>query len=261
MKQRVITAVLSFLVFVPIVYTGSWLLEITVALLGIISLFELFRMKGNSLFSIEGIIAIIGLLLILLPSDRLPWLTVIYSTDILFYICGLLLLVATVFSKNKFTFDDAAVSILGAMYIGYGFKYFVLVRSESLALLLLALFIVWSTDIGAYLFGRKFGKTKLAPSISPNKTIEGSLGGIISAIIVSTLFLLIHPLHFSWPWGILLTVLISISGQLGDLVESAFKRHYQIKDSGKILPGHGGILDRFDSILFALPVLHLLTLI
>ncbi len=111
MKQRVITAVLSFLVFVPIVYTGSWLLEITVALLGIISLFELFRMKGNALFSIEGIIAIIGLLLILLPSERLPWLTAIYSTDILFYICGLLLLAATVFSKNKFTFDDAACTL------------------------------------------------------------------------------------------------------------------------------------------------------
>ncbi|ALV21151.1 MAG: phosphatidate cytidylyltransferase [Carnobacterium sp.] len=261
MKQRVITAVLALIVFVPIVYLGAWPLEIVVALLGLIGLYELIRMKGHTIFSIQGLVASIALLLILLPVERWSMLTSIYSIETWFYICGLILMVATVFSKNHFTFDDAAVAILGSIYIGYGFKYFLLIRSEGLPLLLLALFIVWATDIGAYLFGRQFGKHKLAPSISPNKTIEGSVGGIVSAIVVAGLFFMIYPLDFSLGWCMLLAAVISVAGQLGDLVESAFKRHYQVKDSGKLLPGHGGILDRFDSILFALPVLHLLTLI
>ncbi|MEG0267461.1 MAG: phosphatidate cytidylyltransferase [Carnobacterium sp.] len=259
MKQRVITAILSLIVFVPIVYMGSVVLTATVAILGLVALFELFRMREQSLLSVEGLIASIAMLLIIIPSNQELFKTV-YSADMLFYICGLLLLVSTVFSKNKFNFDDAAMAILGSVYIGFGFKYFLLIRFEGLRLLLLALFIVWATDIGAYLVGRKFGKNKLAPHISPNKTIEGSLGGIFFALIISTIYFFSYPLDFSFGMTMLLAILISVSGQLGDLVESALKRHYQVKDSGKILPGHGGILDRFDSILFAMPVLYLLTL-
>ncbi|MGB3161179.1 phosphatidate cytidylyltransferase [Carnobacterium sp.] len=259
MKQRVITALLSLIVFVPIVYVGSVVLTTAVAVLGLIALFELFRMRGQSLLSIEGLIASIALLLIVIPFDQ-EIVGTVYSSTMLFYICSLLLLVSTVFSKNKFNFDDAAMAILGSIYIGYGFKYFLLIRFEGLRLLLLALFIVWATDIGAYLVGRKFGKNKLAPHISPNKTIEGSLGGIFCALAVSTIYFFIYPLDFSFGMTVLLAILISVSGQLGDLVESALKRHYQVKDSGRILPGHGGILDRFDSILFAMPVLYLLTL-
>ncbi|WP_034550262.1 phosphatidate cytidylyltransferase [Carnobacterium funditum] len=260
MKQRIITAILSLIVFVPIVYMGSVILTTALAILSLIALFELFRMKGHSLLSVEGLIASIALLLILIPSKQ-GILGTLYSANMLFYICVLLLLVSTVFSKNKFNFDDAAMAILGSIYIGFGFKYFLLIRFEGLGLLLLALFIVWATDIGAYLVGRKFGKNKLAPHISPNKTIEGSLGGVFSALVVATIYFFVFPLDFSFGMTVILAILISVSGQLGDLVESALKRHYQVKDSGKILPGHGGILDRFDSILFAMPVLYLLTLV
>lgn len=259
MKQRIITAILALIVFVPIVYIGSTVLTAAMAILGIIALFELFRMRKQSLLTAEGLIASVALLLILIPTNQ-PLFKTGYTTNMLFYVCILLLLVLTVFSKNRFNFDDAAMATLGAIYIGFGFKYFLLIRFEGLRLLLFALFIVWATDIGAYLVGRKLGKNKLAPHISPNKTIEGSLGGIFCALLVSTSYFFIYPSDFSFGMTVLLAILISISGQLGDLVESAFKRHYQIKDSGKILPGHGGILDRFDSILFAMPVLYLLTL-
>ncbi|MCA9765652.1 MAG: phosphatidate cytidylyltransferase [Carnobacterium sp.] len=260
MKQRLITAILSLIVFVPIVYMGSVILTTAVSLLGLIALFELFRMRKQSLLSIEGLIAGSALLLIIIPSNQ-GVLGTAYSSSMLFYICALLLLISTVFSKNTFNFDDAAMSILGSIYIGYGFKYFLLIRFEGLRLLLLALFIVWATDVGAYLVGRKFGKNKLAPHISPNKTIEGSLGGIFCALVISTGYYFSYPADFSFGMTALLASLISVSGQLGDLVESALKRHYDVKDSGKILPGHGGILDRFDSILFAMPVLYLLTLV
>ena len=123
--------------------------------------------------------------------------------------------------------------------------------------------IVWITDSGAYLIGRKLGKHKLAPHVSPNKTWEGSIGGSLVSVIVVGLYLVFSPVKFAYslPIMLLLTVVLSVGGQIGDLIESAFKRHYGVKDSGKILPGHGGILDRFDSLLFVLPLMHLFGLI
>ena len=116
--------------------------------------------------------------------------------------------------------------------------------------------MVWTTDSGAYFVGRKLGKHKLWPEISPKKTIEGSIGGVVIAVIFAVLMQLIYPFASSWTLLIVVTIIASIIGQMGDLVESAIKRHYGVKDSGTILPGHGGILDRFDSLLFAVPLLH-----
>ncbi|MPQ21208.1 phosphatidate cytidylyltransferase [Carnobacterium divergens] len=261
MKQRVITAIVALIFFIPVLYVGSWVLEIVAVLMGLVGMYELLKMKGISIFSIEGIIASIGMMLILVPKQYLSFIPLSLSMLFLFYICGILLLVCTVFSKNSFTIDDAGVAILGALYIGTGFHYFIETRAAGLPLLMFVLFVVWATDIGAYMVGRKIGKTKLAPAISPNKTIEGSLGGMFSAIIVAAIYLFFFPQVFSMGVMLALTVLFSIAGQLGDLVESAFKRHYDVKDSGTILPGHGGILDRFDSLLFVLPIVHLVTLI
>ena len=139
-----------------------------------------------------------------------------------------------------------------------GFQNFISARSAGFEVLLFALFIVWATDIGAYLFGRRFGRHKLMPDVSPNKTIEGALGGILSAVVVAALFLVFTAnkglFPYPMPVMLVLTVLFSIVGQFGDLVESSIKRHYGVKDSGNILPGHGGILDRFDSLLFVFPL-------
>ena len=169
----------------------------------------------------------------------------------------------TVFSKNRFSFDDAGVLILGSVYAGIGFGYMMHARAVSLWMLLYALLIVWLTDSGAYMIGRKLGKHKLAPHISPNKTWEGSIGGSLVAVVVVSCYLYFFPeLHaYDSVTMIGLTLLYSVGGQLGDLVESAFKRYYGVKDSGNILPGHGGILDRFDSLLFVLPLMHFTGLI
>ena len=122
--------------------------------------------------------------------------------------------------------------------------------------------IVWLTDSGAYLFGRKLGKHKLAPRVSPNKTWEGSICGTLLATVVLAVYLYFFPVGYhNWGLMVFLTLLLSILGQFGDLVESALKRFYGVKDSGKILPGHGGILDRFDSMLLVMPALYLLGII
>ncbi len=172
-------------------------------------------------------------------------------------------MIYTVFSKNHISFDDAGVTALGALYAGMGFHLMMQARAQSVWVILYALLIVWITDSGAYLIGRKLGKHKLAPHVSPNKTWEGSIGGSLVSVIVVGLYLAFSPVKFAYglPIMLLLTVVLSVGGQIGDLIESAFKRHYGVKDSGKILPGHGGILDRFDSLLFVLPLMHLFGLI
>jgi phosphatidate cytidylyltransferase len=169
-----------------------------------------------------------------------------------------LLLAYTVVTKNRFTFEDVSFSILSAIYVGIGFYFFIETRQAGIVYVFYSLFLIWATDSGAYFVGKAMGKNKLWPEISPNKTVEGSLGGVICAVIVGVLFSLFSttiPASLVTMMGI--TVVLSVFGQIGDLVQSAFKRHFNVKDSGNILPGHGGILDRFDSLLFVLPLLHL----
>jgi phosphatidate cytidylyltransferase len=121
--------------------------------------------------------------------------------------------------------------------------------------LLLLLFIVWTSDTAAYFTGKNFGKTPLSPNISPKKTVEGAVGGVLAAIVVSFLWNAFQS-GPKLPWlGLTLLALFgSVFGILGDLLESTFKRFANVKDSGFILPGHGGLLDRLDGVLLASPV-------
>ncbi|EFR30834.1 phosphatidate cytidylyltransferase [Eremococcus coleocola] len=253
MKVRVRSALLGLAIFLPFIILGQGYFAFAIAVIGLVSLYELARMAQIQYLSLIGVISSIALLSMLLPqyytkvllSHRL-------DTSLFFYLCCLLLLVLSVFKHRTFNFTQAAILILGALYIGSGFRYLIIIRDMGLATLAFVFVVIWSTDIGAYLVGRKFGKHLLAPEISPKKTVEGMVGGTATSLLVSLLFLWIFPVNHSQMQYIpILIILISIFGQLGDLVESAYKRHYNVKDSGKILPGHGGFLDRFDSTLFA----------
>ncbi|MFC3040328.1 phosphatidate cytidylyltransferase [Virgibacillus xinjiangensis] len=253
MKQRTITAFVAILILLPFVIYGGWPFVAFVYILATIGLAELMKMHEIELTSLPVVLAAGLLWLILYPQwSGSAWMS---QTEIIMLFV-LLLLSYTVLVKNKFTFDDTGFILLSVLYVGTGFLYLIKTQDAGLDYLLFALFIIWATDTGAYLFGKKFGKKKLWPQISPNKTVEGALGGVLLACFIAAIFQLVHP--FSFPMMVVIgaTVLASIFGQIGDLVESAFKRHYGVKDSGKLLPGHGGILDRFDSLLFVLPLLH-----
>lgn len=261
MKKRLITSLVAGALFLLFIVYGGLPFTGLIYVLATIGLYELLRMKNIHIYSIPGILSMVLLWVILVPSQHTDLLTNLgFEKMELIFIIVLLLLSYTVLMKNKFTFDDASFLLLATIYVGMGFYYFIETRmfNRGLSYFFFTLFVIWATDSGAYLIGRSFGKRKLWPEISPNKTIEGSLGGVCCAIVLAVVFQLINPLPFTFVFGIFVAIIISVFGQIGDLVESAFKRHYHVKDSGKILPGHGGILDRFDSMLFALPIIHLL---
>jgi len=148
-------------------------------------------------------------------------------------------------------------ALFGLFWVGWSFPHITLIKDlphGELNLCLLLVVIVL-TDSLAYFGGRKFGKTPLAPEISPKKTREGSLCGTVGSMLVGSL-IAVNWLEFSWPMALLLTFIISVLGQVGDLVESKMKRLCGVKDSGKVLPGHGGILDRLDSFLLTTPFFY-----
>lgn len=263
MKQRVTTAIIALLIFIPLLIIGGLPFDILVIAMGVVAMTEFVSMKKLFVVSPAAFISYFAILSLLVPRKWLGFLPVGETYMDLFFVFLLCLLAFTVMSKNSFSFDDAGALILGAVYAGFGFHFMIAARNESLWMMLYALLIVWITDSGAYMIGRKIGKHKLAPKISPNKTWEGSIGGTLATVVIVGIYVFCMQQSFKYNFVVMLglTLLFSIGGQFGDLIESAFKRYFGVKDSGKILPGHGGILDRFDSLLFVLPLMHFAGLI
>lgn len=263
MKQRIITAIVAFAIFFPLVIIGGFPFTIAIYAIASIGLYELLRMKNIRIFSVEGILTWFMLAILLMPST---WTKEVlqftgYTKAELLFAFILIILIFTVISKNRFTFDHAAFTAFSALYLGIGFYFLIETRFYGFEYVFYALLVIWTTDSGAYFTGRKLGKRKLWPEISPNKTVEGFLGGILFAVLFAFVFQLFYPIASSYFVLAIVTIIASIVGQLGDLVESALKRHFEVKDSGNLLPGHGGILDRFDSLLFVLPLIHFLHLV
>lgn len=189
-----------------------------------------------------------------------------------FAVVALLIFAATIFLRgpDRRPLLSAATTIFGVGYVSmiaflYVIRYhdYVVNATGGTALVMLPVLLTWASDIGAYMFGRMFGKRKLIPSVSPGKTVAGAIGGVILTVVVCAVYVLyvLHPLAqlaMTTSGIVIFGVLISVIAQVGDLAESLIKREAGIKDSSNILPGHGGILDRFDSMLFVLPAAQLL---
>lgn len=258
MKQRIITAILALIIFIPTIIYGQVPFLLLTILIATIGLLEFIRASKLSTFIFPSIISLLFLWGLLLYSYNDSLIFVMTGIERSFLVLIIILLAYTVLSKNKFPFSKASMLLLGTVYISIGFYFFIEVRNLGLQYLIFVLTTIWTTDSGAYFSGKFFGKRKLWPAISPNKTIEGAIGGLILSVLLSIIFYSLKTFDVSLIILIMYAIVISIGGQIGDLVASALKRHLSVKDFGTILPGHGGILDRFDSLLFVLPILYVL---
>jgi len=153
--------------------------------------------------------------------------------------------------------NDWALTIAWAIYIGYALSFFLRLRAsdQGLSWIIVALLGTWICDTGAYFVGSTIGKRKLCPKISPRKTWEGAIGGLISGVLAVVL-LSWWLLDLAIGWGLLLGVTLVLAATIGDLAESVIKRQVGVKDSGNLIPGHGGMLDRIDSLLFVVPAVY-----
>ncbi|QNK54793.1 phosphatidate cytidylyltransferase [Paenibacillus sp. PAMC21692] len=262
MKQRLITGILAGALFVALTIAGGAFYTGLLILLAIIGFSEYVRMNGVKPLHPAALVGYAGVLLFVLPWAS--WKIEIPSMPTIVWMLMFLLLAVTVLSKNKFTIDGAALMLLGAIYVGYGFSAMIDVRtmeSNGLFWSFLSFGCIWASDVGAYFVGKAIGKHKLWPEISPNKTVEGALGGVALALIVAVVFALSAPDIIGLPKALLIGLVAAVAGQFGDLIQSAYKRVRAIKDTGTLLPGHGGVLDRCDSWIIVFPLLLLCGLI
>jgi cytidylyltransferase family len=296
MKQRVITAILMAIVFIPFFFLGGWFITFLFSILSYIAMYELITMyqsKKNIPNVCKYIIPLFSSIIVLFSSFAT-------AEDIIYVLLVelMFLLILPIFNK-KIEMKDVIFFIFGIIYSGISFAIIVTVRNiemlyqdASIRLfdglniyavgLILFIFVLLSTmltDIAAYQFGIKFGKHKLCPSISPKKSIEGSIAGTIAGALGGTLFMVILQFTLSKEYANAIklfkidniylyvlaifgvALLLSIAGQLGDLIASKIKREYNIKDYGKIFPGHGGVLDRFDSSIYSFLVFIIILMI
>ena len=296
MKQRVITAILMAIVFIPFFFFGGWFIIGLFSILSYIAMYELITMyqsKKNIPNVCKYIIPLFSSIIVLFSGFAT-------AEDIIYVLLVelMFLLVLPIFNK-RIEIKDIILFIFGIIYSGISFTIIATVRNvetlyqeASIRLfdsfniyvvgLILFIFVLLSTmltDIAAYQFGVKFGKHKLCPSISPKKSIEGSIAGTVIGALGGTLFMIILQLTLSREYANAIkifkidnmylytlaifgvSVVLSIAGQLGDLIASKIKREYNIKDYGKIFPGHGGVLDRFDSSIYSFLVFIIILMI
>lgn len=255
MKTRIISG-LCMVPLVGIVYLGNYWLAALVFLIGIIGMREFFNgfraMKIHPSDAI-AIVALVSLFLIhyIVPMDM-------RATSILAWFMAVIMIGSMyMFKVTERTPIDAMATIVGIIYIGF-FAYHMLLIDEMKdyrILIWLVMLAAFGSDIFAYFTGVFLGKHKMAPNLSPKKTIEGAVGGIIGSAVVCGLFG-----YFIAPHYLIHSIIIGLVGapisMCGDLTASAYKRRMGIKDYGKLIPGHGGIMDRFDSILFTAPFVY-----
>ncbi|HXZ03832.1 MAG TPA: phosphatidate cytidylyltransferase [Ktedonobacteraceae bacterium] len=259
--QRVITAVIAIPVVLAFVWFSGWAGFAVAILVVILSVYELHNMMVHEgyhpLIWMSFALSILFLLAAMFPQQRLLLLEVGLSA-------ALLITLPLLFIRKKLdgAMVDWSLTLAIPIYLGWPMSVFLLLRGFQGGITpgfwwILTVFLgVWGFDTGAFFSGHFFGKHKLAPAISPAKTWEGVSGGLVFSI-VAALICTTWTLGVPWYLAILLGILIGIAATLGDLAESLIKRQTHVKDSGQFMPGHGGILDRIDSLLFAVVVVFL----
>ena len=252
MKKRLISALVMIIIFIPILIVGDIYYPILGSILGLMGLWELMRLEKNIPDFMKLFSYFICLFLILFNYQKEN-----YFDMFNFPIMGgvfLLYSISIVINNDlkKYTYKEAIFLFSSVLIIGLLFNSFIKIRLLNLNYVIYCFIISIMTDTFAYLGGSLLGKRKLAPAISPNKTIEGSVIGSLFGTICGSLFYYLVIGNVSVLEIILITFTLTIISQIGDLFFSSIKRTYKIKDFSNLIPGHGGVLDRLDSVLFVI---------
>ncbi len=270
MKQRVITALIFGIIFIgALVLMNTIVFPIFIAALSVIAVYEIEKAikLQNSLIAASGLVV----------AAVIPFIIhfhVLINTSAFFCVYVVLLLIFMLLKFEKTKFEQAVIAIFASVCVPFSFSLMIvfrdanyyfqtLTKQDGIFLILFSFIASWATDIFAYFVGSKFGKHKLCPKISPKKSVEGAIGGVVGSTVFGVVLLLVfnnfvfyQPGKISYVAVGILGIVLSIISMFGDLAASTIKRNFGIKDFGNLLPGHGGIMDRFDSALFVMPVLY-----
>jgi phosphatidate cytidylyltransferase len=264
MKLRILTAlVMAPLAFWIVGWSPEWLFLLVLLVTVERGLYEFFAISLQAGFKTVPVIGYVAAgALCLAQAYELRRPGILWPAILIILVLAFLL--ALIVARRgpagpKHFLSGTVATLFGIFYIGFTLSWLLPMRFSTPPggrnLTLLLFLVIWSGDIFALLVGRSFGRTPLAPRISPQKTVEGSMGGLIGSLVIGWAFA-----HWFWQTEplktvILFIVLIAVVGQAGDLLESGLKRACEVKDSGTLLPGHGGLLDRIDSLMLAVPAL------
>ena len=271
MKTRVISAIVAAAIVIPIFLYGKWLFSLGAVILASLAYLELLKLKEShkNFPNIVRLLGFLSLVHIVLYKNNLYSVGISYFSITLTF---MLLLIPTIFiDKDRYTTKDALYLAGFILFLGGFFNLLISIRNGGLSsingkwLLLYLVLIAVVTDTFAYVIGSLIGKHKLIPSVSPKKSVEGSVGGSLVGTIICTIFFVnLVSNDKNIVIVVLMTLILTIIGQIGDLFFSKIKRENKIKDFSNIMPGHGGILDRLDSLSFItfsyILIFHVLTL-
>ena len=262
-KTRLLSGIILVIIAFLTIYSGEYVLWATLAVVSLIGLRELYQVvkSENNVLGLAGYLAALAYYVVLLlkPDD--------FRLQVMIFIAALVAVMAVyVFSFPKYTSDQVSMVYFGVIYVAVmlSFIYQTRLLKDGLFLVGLVFLCSWGCDTCAYCVGVLIGKHKMAPKLSPKKSVEGGVGGLVGAALLGALYALAinqwsgttaNPAEFA-----LICFVGGMISMVGDLAASAIKRNHDIKDYGKLIPGHGGILDRFDSVIFTAPVIYFMAM-
>lgn len=262
--KRVLTTIIGFPIVVAVLVLGNkYIIDILSAIIAIIAINEYIKCVSHKTKVISWIsyLSVASIALIHIIPNNIMTISICYAIPIIL----LILFLHVIFSNMKITFENIVYTLMGILYI-FGFCVFLPltygIEGEISGKILIwyVIFSAWGTDVCAFLIGHKFGKTKFS-KVSPNKSVEGCVAGTLGAVLINLIFTFVLNAYFGFEISYIticiISIVLSIIGQIGDFSASAIKRYFEVKDFSELFPGHGGMIDRIDSVIFIAPFAYL----